>query len=198
MEISELQAPDWSHWKRLNEVTLWQAILLSMNVCPNNYAPGSNICPIADHKFWSVQLIAHEWIKTKRVDWVTSRGPYVLDSQWIFIDLPKFVVWFSEVVGSINSPDEFKRLHANGYNNGVKLSPSQYVPIARNIAKQFIEAQSPNYKLIQVTLAKKIAREFDLLGLRGSNGGVISYDTIRTEALTADDWFQRFKPNPNE
>lgn len=198
MELHELQSPDWGHWKKLNQVTLWQAIQLSMNVCPNNYTPGIGICAIADQRFWSAQLICHEWIRTKRVDWVTHSGPYVLDSQWIFVDLPKFVVWFSEVIGSINSPDEFKRLHADGYNNGAKLSPSQYVPIARNIAKHFIDEQSSSYKLTQATLAKKIAKEFGLLGLRGVNGGVISYDTIRTEALTADNWFQRFKPNPNQ
>ena len=198
MEISELQAPDWSHWKRLNEVTLWQAIQLSMNVCPNNYAPGSGLCPVADQKYWGAQIISFEWIRSKKVDWVVHRGPWLLSAQDIYVDFPKFVKWFCEVVGATRSPDEFKRLYAQGFNLGAKLPPNEYVPIARNIAKHFIDSQSPDYKLTQETLAKKLARELEVMGIRGVNGGTISDATIRKQALTSDDWFQRFKPNQQD
>lgn len=193
--MSELKRPDWSHWSKLTEVTLWQALLLALDICPNTYHHKHNdIGHDNQHKYWAHQNIANNEIQSKSVDWVTHKPRGLFKAQDTFVNFSLFVKWYLEQI-SINVPDEFKRLYIDGYNSAKQQG--NWVDIARKLAKHFITDSSRTWRLTQANLAKKIAVELEKMGIRGTNKGVISVEYVRTEALTADSWFQKHKKNPN-
>jgi hypothetical protein len=190
-----LKRPDWPYWSKLTEVTLWQALLLALDVCPNTYHNKHEDIGIDNqHKFWAHQTIANNEIQSKSVDWVTHKPRGLFSSQDTYVNFALFVKWYLERI-SINTPDEFKRLYIDGYN--LANQKGDWVEIARRLAKHFILDDSRTWTLTQANLARKVAAELERMGIRGTNKGVISIEYVRTEALTADGWFQKHKKNPN-
>lgn len=193
--MSELKRPDWSHWSKLTEVTLWQALLLALDICPNTYHhKHHDIGDNNQHKYWAHQTIAHNEIESKSVDWVTHKPRGLFSAQDTFVNFSLFAKWYLERI-SIGAPDEFKRLYIDGYNAATQKG--NWIQTARTIAKHFISDEARTWTLTQANLAKKIAAELEKMGIRGTNGGVLSAEYVRTEALTANDWFQKNKKNPN-
>ena len=189
--MPELIRPDWEYWSKLTEVTLWNALLLAQDLCPNNYVPGLGIDEDHDYRYHRCLMIADELIRQKAVDWITVRGPSIPDPQYIYVSMPQFVKWYVEDI-TTKVPDEFKRLYPSGYN--LRKRNEDYVSVARKCGRTLInEAVKNDWELTLDVLAKKIAKVLDGIGVRGKNGGVLSAGTILREALTADDWYQRFK-----
>jgi hypothetical protein len=193
--MTALKRPDWSYWSKLTEVTLWQALLLALDVCPNTYhSKHEDIGIDNQHKYWAHQTIANNEMQSKSVNWVTHKPRGLFSAQDTYVNFALFVKWYLERV-SIDAPDEFKRLYIDGYN--LANQKGDWVEIARILAKHFILDDSRTWTLTQANLAKKVAAELERMGIRGTNKGVISIEYVRTEALTADGWFQKYKKNPN-
>jgi len=193
--MNKLIQPDWAYWSKLPEVSLWNALLLAQDLCPNNYVPGQGMDSDHDANYHRRLSIAHEQILSKSVDWVNVRGPYTPEPQQILVSLPKFVKWYLESI-SVRVPDEFKRIYIDGYNmTGAQID---YVKIGREIALRIIDEAPTTHNLTQDVLAKKIAVELEVMGILGSSGGVLSAGTIRAELLTKDRWYKRVKRSPNK
>jgi hypothetical protein len=189
--MNQLIRPDWEYWSKLTEVTLWNALLLAQDLCPNNYVPGGGMDKDHDYNYHKRLMIADELIRQRAVDWITVRGPFIPNPQDIYVSMPKFVKWYVEDI-TTKVPDEFKRLYSSGYN--LRKRNEDYVSVARKCGHTLInEAYKNSWQLTQDVLAKKIAKVLNDIGVRGKNGGVISASTVLREALTADDWYQRFK-----
>lgn len=193
--MNKIIQPDWAYWSKLSEVSLWNALLLAQDLCPNNYVPGQGIDDDHDVNYHRRLSIAHEQILSKSIDWVTVRGPSILEPQQIMVSLPKFVKWYLECI-TTRVPDEFKRMYIDGYN--LSGEPIDYVKIGREIGLRIIEQAPTTHKLTQDVLAKKIAVELEMMGILGSSGGVLSDGTIRAEVLTKDGWYKRVKRSPNK
>lgn len=193
--MPELIRPDWGHWSKLTEVTLWEALLLAMDICPHTYHHKHEDIGIANqHRFWAHQTIANNEITSKSVDWVTHKPRGLFSSQDTYVCFALFAKWYLERI-SLDAPDEFKRMYIDGYN--LAKQQGDWVDIARAIALRFIQDLSRAWALTQDSLAKAVARELEVMGVRSVRGGVISWQYVRTEALTADNWYQRHKKSPN-
>ena len=189
------QRPDWSLWSRSTEVTLWEALLLALDVCPHTYHHRHHdIGSDNQHRYWAHQTIANNEIESKAVDWVTHKPRGLFSAQDTYVNFSLFAKWYLERI-SLNAPDEFKRLYVDGYN--LSKQKGDWIAVARAIALRHIQDVSRAWSLTQDSLAKKVASELELMGIRSIRGGVISWQYVRTEALTADDWYQRFKTSPN-
>ena len=194
-KMAQIKRPNWDYWSKLTEVTLWQALLLALDICPHTYHHKHESIGVENqHRYWAYQTIANNEIQSKSVEWVTHKPRGLFSAQDTYVTFALFVKWYLERI-NVDAPDEFKRLYLVGYNAAKQRG--NWIEIARKIALHFILDDSRSWRLTQNNLAKKVANELDKMGIRGERGGVLAYDYVRTQAFTADDWFQKFKKTPN-
>jgi hypothetical protein len=108
-----LKLPDWEHWGRMRDVTLRDALVLSLNLCPNSYA--HEIKSRKEQKFAQRYLNNLHIVKSHIYgsDWLVGRvakAGFDVDASFTTVDLPKFCKWAFGVVKLVELPDQMKRL----------------------------------------------------------------------------------------
>lgn len=159
-----LKLPDWEYWVRMRDVTLRDALVLSLNLCPNSYNHEinsrkeqkfaqrylSNLCIAKSHIYGS------DWLVGK-----VAKADFDVDASFTTVDLPKFCKWAFSVVKLVDLPDQMK-----------KLGDPDWVPpqTALSVVKPAIQNTSHQIKT----------------GRRDILSPVIS--KARSEAENPDDW----------
>ena len=110
---NSIPKPNWMSWKNKSSVTLNQALLLCMNVCPKWYEVRddkekflSNLTVWGQYR---LQLEdAQSW--ASRVDWVNEYLAEVDLQEDDYVDLKKFARWACQDVEWQDIPNDFKKL----------------------------------------------------------------------------------------
>jgi len=108
-----LKPPDWDYWGRMRDVTLRDALVLSLNLCPNSY--NHEIKSKRAQKFAQRYLSNLQIVKSHIYgsDWLVGRvakAEFDVDASFRTVDLPKFCKWAFSVVKLNGLPDQMKRL----------------------------------------------------------------------------------------
>lgn len=108
-----LKPPDWEYWGRMRDVTLREALVLSLNLCPNSY--NHEIKSRQEQKFAQRYLNNLHIVKSHIYDsdWLVGRvakAEFDVDTSFTTVDLPKFCKWAFGVVNLIDLPDQMKKL----------------------------------------------------------------------------------------
>lgn len=114
-----LKSPDWEYWGRMRDVTLRDALVLSLNLCPNAYNHENKS---RKAKKFAKQYQANLQIVKSHIygsDWLVgrvSKTEFDVDTAFTTVDFPKFCRWAFEDVELVGLPEQMKRL---GDPNGV-------------------------------------------------------------------------------
>ena len=108
-----LELPDWEYWGRMRDITLRDALVLSINLCPNLYSHEQDSDEAKDmaQKYWNNLNIAKSHIYGS--DWLVgkvSKTEFDVDTAFTTVDLPKFCKWAFKVVQLADLPEGMKRL----------------------------------------------------------------------------------------
>lgn len=108
-----LKPPDWEYWGRMRDVTLRDALVLSINLCPNSY--NHEIKSRKEQKFAQRYLSNLQIVKSHIYgsDWLVgkvAKAAFDVDASFTTVDLPKFCKWAFSVVKLVDLPDQMKGL----------------------------------------------------------------------------------------
>jgi hypothetical protein len=108
-----LKSPDWEYWGRMRDVTLRDALVLSLDLCPNAYNHETESRKA--QKFAKRYLSNFQIVKSHIYgsDWLVgrvSKKEYDVDAAFTTVDLPKFCKWAFGVVKLVDLPEQMKLL----------------------------------------------------------------------------------------
>lgn len=108
-----LELPDWEYWGRMRDITLRDALVLSINLCPNlyNHEQDSDEAKDMAQKYWNNLNIAKSHIYGS--DWLVgkvSKTEFDVDTAFTTVDLPKFCCWAVTDVQLAELPHEMQIL----------------------------------------------------------------------------------------
>jgi hypothetical protein len=108
-----LELPNWEHWGRIRDITLRDALVLSINLCPNSYGHenSNKVERLYAEKYWHHFQIAKSHIFGST--WVIGRVAkcsFDVDAAHTTIDFPKFCNWAVEDVQLADLPHEMRIL----------------------------------------------------------------------------------------
>ena len=108
-----LELPDWEYWGRMRDITLRDALVLSINLCPNLYSHEQDSDEAKDmaQKYWNNLNIAKSHIYGS--DWLVgkvSKTEFDVDTAFTTVDLPKFCKWALEVVKLVDLPEQMRKM----------------------------------------------------------------------------------------
>ena len=134
-----LKSPDWEYWSRMRDVTLRDALVLSLNLCPNvyNHEQDSDEAKDSAQKYWNNLQIAKSHIFVS--DWVVGRVSKVefdIDTIFTTVDFPKFCRWAVTDVQLVDLPQEMRILGGETLlNNEIDISSTQTDDIVAPLQK---------------------------------------------------------------
>lgn len=108
-----LRLPDWEYWGRMRDVTLRDALVLSVNLCPNSYSHESKsrkAQKLAKRYLSNLQIVKSHIYGSNWLVGRVSKNEFDVDTAFTTVDLPKFCKWAFNVVQLADLPDEMKRL----------------------------------------------------------------------------------------
>lgn len=202
-----IPTPIWASWKNKRTVTLNQALLLCMNVCPRWYeARDDKDKFLSNITIWSLYRLyledAHDWASGS--GWVIEYLAEADIQEDDFVDLKKFARWACQDVEWNGIPAEFKAIAKV---TGVALiegtsNPAKHTKLADNLtvwkskAKEVGEKYLDDYGIkgsgVDKTLGdicNYVAKELGNLGYTNSRGNPLIGETIRSECLGGE-WYQ--------
>jgi hypothetical protein len=108
-----LELPNWEHWGRMRDITLREALVLSINLCPNSYNHENNNEMERQYaeKYWQHLQIAKSHIYDS--EWLVgrvARSDIDIDVAHTAINLQKFCCWAVEDVQLADLPYEMRVL----------------------------------------------------------------------------------------
>ena len=108
-----LELPNWEYWGRMQDITLRDALVLSINLCPNSYNHEieSELEQQYAHRYWHHFQIAKSHIYT--APWLIGRvakRELDVDAAHTTIDFRKFCKWAVEDVQLADLPHEMQIL----------------------------------------------------------------------------------------
>jgi|GEM_PF-2167075 hypothetical protein len=177
-----IPTPIWASWKNKRTVTLNQALLLCMNVCPRWYeARDDKDKFLSNITIWSLYRLyledAHDWASGS--GWVIEYLAEADIQEDDFVDLKKFARWACQDVEWNGIPAEFKAIAKVGdvapiegkqkptKSNKEILKPNDWNPIAEQYAIEFLK-DDPKRTLTKV--ADMIFNKFIDEGITGISG----------------------------
>ena len=177
-----IPTPNWTSWKNKRTVTLNQALLLCMNVCPKWYEARddkdkflSNITIWGQYRLYLED--AHDWASGSGwvIDYLAEDDIQEDDS----VDLKKFARWACQDVEWNGIPAEFKAIAKVGDLAPIEakqkptksskeiLKPNDWNPLAEQYAIEFIKDDPKRTLNI---IADMICNKFIEKGITGING----------------------------
>ena len=108
-----LKSPDWEYWGRMRDVTLRDALVLSLNLCPNAYnheTESTKAKKFAQRYLSNLQIVKSHIYGS---DWLVgrvSKKEFDVDAAFTTVDLPKFSKWAFDVVKLVDLPEQMKLL----------------------------------------------------------------------------------------
>lgn len=108
-----LESPDWEYWGRMRDVTLRDALVLSLNLCPNAYnheTKSRKAQKFATRYLGNFQIVKSHIYGS---DWLVgrvSKTEFDVDTAFTTVDLPKFCRWAFDVVKLVGLPEQMKRM----------------------------------------------------------------------------------------
>lgn len=185
-----IPTPNWTSWKNKRTVTLNQALLLCMNVCPKWYEAREDKDKfLSNLTIWSQYRLyfedAHDWASGS--GWVIEYLAEADIQEDDFVHLKKFARWACEDVEWNDIPAEFKVIaKASGVApiDGIQtptksskgiLKPNDWNPLAEQYAIEFLK-DDPKRNLTKI--ADMIFNKFIENGITGINGDLKS-NTIK-------------------
>jgi hypothetical protein len=108
-----LKLPDWEYWGKMRDVTLRDALVLTLNLCPNSYNHENNSRKEkkSAERYFSNLQIAKSHIYG--ADWLVgrvSKKDFDVDTAFTTVDLPKFCNWAISVVKLVDLPEQMKKM----------------------------------------------------------------------------------------
>ena len=177
-----IPTPNWTSWKNKRTVTLNQALLLCMNVCPKWYEAREDKDKfLSNLTIWSQYRLyfedAHDWASGS--GWVIEYLAEADIQEDDFVDLKKFARWACQDVEWNGIPAGFKAI-ANvidiapidsnqtptKYSKRI-LKPNDWHKVAEQYAVQFLKDDP---KRTQVKIADMIFTQLIEDGITGVNG----------------------------
>jgi hypothetical protein len=191
--------PDWSHWSRIQELTLAEAILLTQGVCPNSHSMEANqgLGEEIDNNKWQLSEICRNHFFLPETSWVKHKGPFLFNAYEVVISLPKFASWVCNEIKFEKLAEEFKLLSIpnEGLKNGagsepVYMASEDWKSKAFDLAIEYL-TNDPRLSLAQVS--DLVASTFSEKNIFSSHGKrEISSSTISRDVLSKDAWFSTF------
>lgn len=134
-----LELPDWEYWSRMRDISLRDALVLSINLCPNeyNHEQDSDEAKDSAQKYWNNLQIAKSHIYGS--DWLVgrvSKKEFDVDAAFTTVDLPKFSKWAVTDVKLVGLPQEMRILGGETLlNNEIEISSTQTDDIVAPLQK---------------------------------------------------------------
>jgi hypothetical protein len=108
-----LKRPDWEYWGKMRDLSLRDALVLSLNLCPHSYNhenKSGRARKFAKRYFINLQIVRSNIYSS---DWVVGRickKEFDIDTSFTTVDFPKFCKWAFDVVKFADLPDQMKNL----------------------------------------------------------------------------------------
>lgn len=132
-----MKSPDWEYWGRMRDVTLRDALVLSLNLCPNAY---NHETKSRKAKKFAKKYLANLQIVKSHIygaDWLVGRiakTEFDVDLALTTVDFPKFCIWAFDVVKLVDLPEQMKLLADPNYEakrNAPEVVEAKALPDAR-------------------------------------------------------------------
>lgn len=195
-----LELPEWGHWGRLKTVSMREALVLSIGLCPHKYNHENNDATELDYaqKYWDNLQIAKNHVYES--DWVVGRvakEDFDADSNNTAVDLYKFCIWAAAVVELSELPPEMVLigdllLDSNAQTDSVqhqhrnKPNDEVWKTLAREIAKKLRATSTVGRHFLSLDdLAVRVEQDFADRDppVVGTNGHRLMAATIKRHAL---------------
>jgi hypothetical protein len=195
-----LELPDWGYWGRLKTVTLRDALVLSIGLCPHAYNhENTNEIEFAfAQKYWDNFLIAKNHVYG--ADWVVgkvAKESLDVDCNNTEVNLNKYCIWASTVVELPDFPPEMViigDLLISGKAQTEKLQHQRrnqendevWKSLAKDLAKQYRESSTEGRHFLSLdVIADRIEEHFTNSNppIVGTNGHRLTAATIKRHAL---------------
>jgi hypothetical protein len=133
-----LKLPDWEYWGRMRDVTLRDALVLTLDLCPNSY---NHETKTSKEKKFAQKFLSNLQITKSHIygaDWVVgrvSKQEFDVDTAFTTVDLPKFCKWAFGVVKLVDLPEKMKQLGDPNWNAPL-CTPAAIEPVTPPVTRK--------------------------------------------------------------